>query len=189
MESGGEIRPEKLVRLMQRTQLPTGWLATPIQTPPTLRWPLSEAIDLDDGQDWWDREQVDKHYVMMSDLHRTLVDDLLQKDGVHIGTVYRRKRNGQTRAEVRFDGVAGCLRTPKGGSARQIVIVIDNGSLKFRWMSPREYARLQGAGDYPLVGAATQQLFGFGDAVCVPVIEWIDRHVLTPAYELASVSP
>ncbi len=186
IEAGGDIRPAKLVQLMKTTELATGWLATPIETPSIRRRPLSELIDLDDNQDWWDEQQVDKHYNMMSDLHRTLVDSLLKDCGVHVGTVYRRKRYGEMRAEVRFDGIAGCLRTPRGGSARQIVIVIDNGELKFRWMSPREYSRLQGAGDYPLVGKPNQQMFGFGDAVCVPVIEWVDKHVLTPVFEYAN---
>lgn len=84
--------------------------------------------------------------------------------------------------EVRFDGVAGCLRTPRGGSARQIV-AIDVGRLRMRWMTPREYARLQGAADFPLAGSKTDQHFGFGDAVCVPVVRWIDRHLLTPLFE------
>jgi DNA (cytosine-5)-methyltransferase 1 len=87
------------------------------------------------------------------------------------------------RAEVRFDGLAGCLRTPKGGSARQIVIVAQNGKLRMRWMNPREFARLQGVPDFPLVGTPIQQLWGFADAVCVPAIAWIDQHVLTPLYD------
>jgi DNA (cytosine-5)-methyltransferase 1 len=57
-----------------------------------------------------------------------------------------------------------------------------------RWMSPREYARLQGAPNFPLVGGRNQQLFGFGDAVCVPAIQWVDRQVLTPLYESARTS-
>jgi DNA (cytosine-5)-methyltransferase 1 len=52
-------------------------------------------------------------------------------------------------------------------------------------MSPREYARLQGAPDFPLTVSRNQLLFGFADAVCVPVIRWIDQHVLTPLYRLA----
>ena len=52
-----------------------------------------------------------------------------------------------------------------------------------RWMSPREYARLQGAGDFKLSGDSdNQNMFGFGDAVCVPVIKWIDQNVLTPIF-------
>jgi DNA (cytosine-5)-methyltransferase 1 len=120
---------------------------------------------------------------MMSDRHRKLVDELVANRGLHVGTIYRRVREGSQRAEVRFDGVAGCLRTPRGGSAKQIVIIVDRGQVKMRWMSPREYSRLQGAGEFPLVGDRIQQLFGFGDAVCVPVIRWIDRHVLTPLFE------
>ncbi len=100
-----------------------------------------------------------------------------------VGTIFRRKRKGAMRAEIRFDGIAGCLRTPKGGSARQIVIAIESGRLRMRWMSPREYARLQGADEFPLVTNTIQNLYGFGDAVCVPAIRWIDENVLTPVYE------
>ena len=93
--------------------------------------------------------------------------------------------------EVRFDGVAGCLRTPRGGSARQIVLAAGQGRLRLRWMSPREYARLQGAGDYrwPPDTADSRVLFGFGDAVCVPAVQWIDDHVLTPYYLNATRQP
>jgi DNA (cytosine-5)-methyltransferase 1 len=87
------------------------------------------------------------------------------------------------RAEVRFDNVAGCLRTPRGGSARQIVMVIDDGHVRFRWMSPREYARLQGAPNFTLAANTIQSLFGFGDGVCVPVIQWVDQNILTPIYQ------
>ena len=89
---------------------------------------------------------------------------------------------------MRFDGLAGCLRTPRGGSAKQIVVAVDAGRLRMRWMSPREYARLQGAPDFPLTGGRNQQLFGFGDAVCVPAIRWVDRHILTPLYESAGAA-
>ena len=166
---------------MVTTALETGWIATPIAVPKGEPKHLREYIDLDDGQEWWDKAQVEKHYNSMSDLHKSQVNVMLKdKKSVHIGTIYRRKRYGTTRAEVRFDGVAGCLRVPRGGSARQIVIAIDRGNLRIRWMSPREHARLQGAPDFPLVGRPNQQMAGFGDAVCVPVIEWIDEHVLTP---------
>jgi len=50
-------------------------------------------------------------------------------------------------------------------------------------MTPREYARLQGAPNFPLIGGRNQQLFGFGDAVCVPAIQWVDRDILTPLYQ------
>ncbi len=179
-----KVRPKRLRQLMESTEIETGWIATPIAVPDTEAAHLRNYIDLDDTQDWWNKAQVDKHYEMMSDLHKSQVNAMMNdQNAIHVGTIYRRKRYGKTRAEVRFDGIAGCLRVPRGGSARQIVIVIDQGKLGIRWMSPREYARLQGAPDFPLVGRPNQQMAGFGDAVCVPVIEWIDKHVLSPIYE------
>jgi DNA (cytosine-5)-methyltransferase 1 len=83
---------------------------------------------------------------------------------------------------VRLDGIAGCLRTPRGGSARQIVLLADAGQLRMRWMTPREYARLQGADSYTLDHPPSRALFGFGDAVCVPVICWIDENILSPIF-------
>jgi DNA (cytosine-5)-methyltransferase 1 len=100
-------------------------------------------------------------------------------------TGFRRIREGQQRLEVRFDGVAGCLRTPRGGSAKQVVLMLDRGQLRMRWMTPREYARLQGAPAFTLPENAIQGYFGFGDAVCVPAIAWIDRNVLTPVFDAA----
>ena len=175
-----EIRPQRLCRLMSSTELATGWFCSGISAPQEARAKLEELIDLGDDQEWWDELQVKKHYDMMHDSHRHQIDRLLQDREFFVGTIYRRKRAGKTRAEVRFDGVAGCLRTPKGGSARQIVVTAIDGDLRIRWMNPREYARLQGADNFPLVGTTNQQLFGFGDAVCVPVIEWIDDTVLSP---------
>jgi DNA (cytosine-5)-methyltransferase 1 len=177
------IRPKKLVDLMRSIELPTGWTAFDVPCPGGHRPNIAEFIDLDDGQAWWDNPAVTKHHNMMNDRHRKLVDDMLSAGGEFVGTIYRRKRVGKTQAEVRFDGMAGCLRTPKGGSARQIVISIDRGRLRMRWMSAREYARLQGAETFPLVANNIQNLFGFGDAVCVPVIKWIDEHVLSPIFE------
>ncbi len=83
-------------------------------------------------------------------------------------------------AEVRADGVAGCLRTPRGGSGRQILLCAGRGEVRARLLSGRECARLMGADDYTLTVPLNQALFGFGDAVCVPVIAWIADHYLGP---------
>lgn len=146
---------------------------------------IADYLDLDDGQDWWDQREVERHYTMMSDPHRSKVDARLASCRLHVGTIFRRVRHGSQKAEVRFDGLAGCLRTPRGGSAKQILIVIDRGKLRMRWMSPREYARLQGVAEFPLDNDTIKLLYGFGDAVCVPVIRWIDNHVLTPIFDAA----
>ena len=83
-------------------------------------------------------------------------------------------------AEIRTDGIAGCLRTPKGGSARQILLRVNKGKIDIRLLSPRECARLMGADEYHISGNINQALFGFGDAVCVPVVTWIGENYLTP---------
>jgi len=40
-----------------------------------------------------------------------------------------------------------------------------------------------GADDFIISGSLNQALFGFGDAVCVPVIEWIAENYLNRALE------
>jgi len=177
------IRPPALRAAMRRIALPTAWVATPIE-PPSRRSPdLASVIDVDEHQAWWSQEEVERHYQMLNDRHRERLDELRAAGERFIGAGFRRKRNGQTRLEVRFDRLAGCLRTPRGGSARQIVVVVENGQLRMRWMSAVEYARLQGADRFVMLPNERQMLFGFGDAVCVPVIAWIDRWVLTPLFE------
>jgi DNA (cytosine-5)-methyltransferase 1 len=183
------MRPKKLLKLMQEIELKTGWMAVDLEHPMKRTKNLKDIVDIDDAQEWWDIQAVKKHYAMMSNLHQKHVDVLCASHKLHIGSMYRRGRNNKARAEIRFDGTAGCLRTPRGGSARQIIIVINKGELRMRWMSPREYARLQGADHFPLVEKKNQNLFGFGDAVCVPVIEWIDNHILTPIFDSINSNP
>lgn len=182
IDESGILRPASLQRLMASTQLPTGWATLALKPPKQVKYALASVIDTDDRQEWWDKTATDKHYAMLSDLHLKEVEKRRVAGGLHVGTVYRRCRNDQMRAEVRFDNLAGCLRTPRGGSARQIVMVINDGNVQFRWMSPREYARLQGAPDFKLASNTIQSLFGFGDGVCVPVIRWMDQNILTPVF-------
>ena len=82
--------------------------------------------------------------------------------------------------ELRDDGLAGCLRTSRGGSSRQMIVKAGKGKFFVRLLTPRECARLMGADDYPITAPVNQALFGFGDAVCVPVIEWIAEYYLNP---------
>jgi len=183
IDAAGSLRPVPLLRLIKSTRLPTGWATLPLRPPKQAAYTLESMIDMGDDQAWWDKAACDKHYAMLSDLHLAEVEQRRAAGGRHVGTVYRRCRQNVMRAEVRFDNVAGCLRTPRGGSARQIVMVIDDAAVRFRWMSPREYARLQGAPAFTLAPNTVQSLFGFGDGVCVPVIQWVDHNVLTPVFE------
>lgn len=135
---------------------------------------------------WFSHERVD--YLLNQTFERHLSKILEQKDKNHYEyfTAFRRVRNGKSMAEIRFDGIAGCLRTPKGGSARQILLQVGKGEVNVRLLTPRECARLMGADDFNLSGTANEALFGFGDAVCVPVVTWIAENYLNP--ELLKIS-
>jgi len=180
IQTRSEYNSPRLATAMKNLRLPTGWIAFDLPPLPPVKRNLASVIDLDNNQEWWDDEAVRKHLEMTSDLHRQRITKMMDSGNLWIGTMFRRIREGKTRAEMRFDGLAGCLRTAKGGSAKQAVIVVDSGTVKMRWMSPVEYARLQGVPHYPIRVRRNQALTGFADAVCVPVIEWIDHNVLSP---------
>ncbi|NOX63104.1 MAG: DNA (cytosine-5-)-methyltransferase [Chloroflexi bacterium] len=167
------------------------WHALNAPEPPPLRMGgLRDEIieDMpDDDPRWWDANEVQRHLDMMTDSHRKRVEELKNQPIVHYRTIFRRRRDRQ-RAEVRRGDTAGCLRTARGGSSRQIVVAAGRGQIKMRHMTPREYARLQGVpDDYPLPPNTIQALTGFGDAVCAPVITWLAENVLTPL--AAQLSP
>lgn len=166
------------------------WFYNEIPEPPSLKSAgLSEIVEpMGDSDDrWWPNDKVTRHIAMMEASHRERVEQLMQGQQFAYRTFFRRIRKGQQRAEVRDDELSGCLRTAVGGSAKQFLIRVGKGSIKMRVMTPREYARLQGVPDnYPIVATGVQALTGFGDAVCVPVISWIAKHVLNPLVENGS---
>ena len=108
------------------------------------------------------------------------------------GTGYRRTRPGADgrrvqRLEIRFDGVAGCLRTPEGGSSRQVVMIVDRGELRTRLMTVRECARLMGTPDwFQVPGSYNDGYRAMGDAVVAPVTQWMTEHLLAPLAARAS---
>ena len=157
----------------------TGWVPLCLPQLPRENRNLDQCIDTDDSQDWWKEWRVKKHLAEMHPTHLRRITALKKGDNVSVGTIYRRVREGKSRSEIRTDGLAGCLRTPRGGSSKQIVFTAGQGKIRMRWMTPREYARLQGCPDYPIEVERNEALWGFGDAVCVPVISWIAENVLS----------
>ena len=173
-------------------------LASFILLHPDIDWRIRELPDLpkrtkclDDileelplnSQMWWSRQRCDYILSQMSCKHSAQAKDMICGDSIRYGTIFRRVRNGKSMAELRIDGVAGCLRTPRGGSGRQILFVAGKGRFSVRLLTPRECAHLMGADDFVLKVSLNQALFGFGDAVCVPVIEWIGKNYLNPVWE------
>lgn len=154
--------------------------------PPILTGGLSEIVEQmsDTDSRWWHEEEVRRHFEMMNKSHQEKVRCLISEDQITYRTFYRRRREGQQRAEVRSDDIAGCLRTAIGGSGKQFILKAGKEKLQMRAMTAREYARLQGVPDeYPITVNEIQALTGFGDAVCVPVITWISENALIPLIE------
>jgi DNA (cytosine-5)-methyltransferase 1 len=144
----------------------------------------------DDDPRWWVEDQVQRHLDMMSSINLDYLEALKDRPDYSYSTMYRRIREGKQRAELRKDGIAGCLRTATGGSSRQMLVRVGGGKVKMRLMTPREYARLQGVPEhYPIPSQVNQALTGFGDAVCVPVIAWIAENVLTSLVSLVQENP
>lgn len=141
---------------------------------------IADRLPRDDER-WWDAERTAAFLATLSPVQRERVDALIRGRDESFRTAYRRTRGGRPVWEVRADDISGCLRTARGGSSKQAVVRAGRGQFQVRWMTPREYARLMGADHYNLAGARTNQaLFAFGDAVAVPVVEWLAREYLRP---------
>jgi DNA (cytosine-5)-methyltransferase 1 len=154
-------------------------LSVPLREAPQLS-SVVERLMADDDR-WWDRERVSRFVDSLSPTQLERLESMTDGDDLQWRTAYRRTRSGVAVWEIRSDEIAGCLRTARGGSSKQAVVEAGRGSVRVRWMTPREYARLQGADDLILDAVTpTQALFGLGDAVCVPVIRWIAESYLAP---------
>ena len=130
--------------------------------------------------DWWPRERRDAFLESLSPLQRKRIDTLLDDPRVRCLGAYRRTRHGRAVWEVRRDEIAGALRTTRGGSSRQALVRIGRGGFDVRWMDVSEYASLQGAEALRYDAVSERQaMFALGDAVCVPVIEWLGKNWLT----------
>jgi DNA (cytosine-5)-methyltransferase 1 len=138
---------------------------------------------------WWEAERVERFVSSLSMVQTARLASLRAGRKLAWATAYRRTRGGKAVWEIRPDDIAGCLRTARGGSSKQALVEAGRGKVRLRWMTPREYARLQGADAYRLEAVSDNQaLFGFGDAVCVPVIGWIARRYLKPLVENAALA-
>ncbi|HKE06109.1 MAG TPA: DNA mismatch endonuclease Vsr [Blastocatellia bacterium] len=175
------LRPAALAQFISRRP-EINWNIRNLPEPPEGQVRLEEILeDLpNDAPEWWGAERAEYLLDQMSPRHRETAERMIAGSRWRYGAVFRRVRQGKSMAELRTDGIAGCLRTPRGGSGRQILFKAGKGKYFVRLFTPRECARLMGADDYKISAPANQALFGFGDAVCVPVIEWIAEYYLDP---------
>lgn len=175
-------RPANLINFIQAHPL-IRWNIAELPSPPVRQNSLESILEdpSDDDPAWWNRKRTEYFMGQLSARHAALASEMIAGGAVRFATAFRRVRKGRSMAELRTDGVAGCLRTPRGGSGRQILFKAGRGRYQVRLLTARECARLQGVPDsFKINVRLNQALFGFGDAVCVPAVEWIAENYLLP---------
>ena len=161
------------------------WRWWRLPPPPARNTDLESLLEPDEAVKWRDAAQTAALVAQLAPRHRARLDAAVARDGRAVAAVYRRirieKGRRVQRAELRLDGLAGCLRTAGGGSSRQFLLFAAPGRIRSRLLSPREGARLMGLpDDYRLPRAATAALHVAGDGVAVPVVGWLARNLLEP---------
>lgn len=191
--NGGEqdtcLRPDWLSWLHKDPELKTFMMPLP-KAPDLLHHGFTDEIEIipDNDTRWWSANKVALFRESMATMQRERLEQFVSMSGITARTAYRRTRNGIPVWEMRPEDISGCLRTPRGGSSKQAVVMMGNGLLKIRWMTGLEYARLMGAGWYTLDNLRDSNIqYGFGDAVVVPVVGWVAKNMIIPHLE-ASVN-
>jgi DNA (cytosine-5)-methyltransferase 1 len=161
------------------------WVSWRGEAPAQRNTDLASILDPDPSCAWHATARTQALLDLMAPLHRARIALAQASGGRTVGGLFRRMRveNGVKvqRAEARFDGLAGCLRTPRGGSSRQTLVVVDAGEVRTRLINPREAARLMGLPEtYRLPRAATSALHVAGDGVAVPAVRWLAATILEP---------
>jgi len=147
------------------------WIWWRTKEPPKRQTNLVDILDLNLP---YDKDNVLSLIPSHHQKHLALYSDC-------IATGYRRIRNKKQCLELRFDALAGCLRTPQGGSSKQFLVVKQNNELHARLLSPREAARLMGAPDtFHLLGTYNDAYRAMGDAVALPVASFVSKSFLLP---------
>jgi DNA (cytosine-5)-methyltransferase 1 len=162
------------------------WLWWRLPPPPARNIGLSALLEAAPTDvDWRRPEQTQALLAKMSPLNLAKVEAAQRAGGRMVGALYRRTRYEAgvkvQRAEARFDDLAGCLRTPAGGSSRQFLLIAEHGKIRSRLISARETARLMGLPeDYILPAGYNEAYHLTGDGVVVPAIRHLAAHLFEP---------
>jgi len=152
-----------------------------VPEPKAIRASLTELVDFDEPTD--EPARARRNLKLIAPQHRERLERALNgRRAVFPG--YKRTRNGKQVLELRFDDVAGCLRTPEGGSSRQLLVIHRGGETTTRLLTVREAARLMGVGDdYVLTGSYNDGYKAMGDAVAAPAVRHLADTLLAPLVE------
>ena len=166
------------------------WIWWTMDAPPDRNVKFSDLIEEDPiSVVWHTPSETRKLIAMMSDVNLKKIREARREGHLIIGTAYKRTRRDKIgrkvqRAEVRFDDIAGCLRTPAGGSSRQVVIIVKDRKVCSRLISSRETARLMGLQDeYILPDNYNEAYHLTGDGVVVPVVKFLADRIFEPVLD------
>lgn len=162
------------------------WVWWHMPTPSKRQIRFADLIEEEPTGVSWHSAQETKNLVsMMSEINLAKVGTAKASGVRMVGAIYKRTRWQQgvkvQRAEIRFDDIAGCLRTPAGGSSRQSIMIVEGQKIRSRLISTRETARLMGLPDtYKLPTRYNDAYHLTGDGVAVPVVRHIAQHIIEP---------
>lgn len=171
------------------------WIWWSLPSPAAPKAVFSDIIEEEpESVTWHSLEETERLVSMMSGANLAKLR-LAQRTGRRmVGAIYKRTRHDDAggkvqRAEIRFDNVAGCLRTPAGGSSRQSIMIVEGDRLRSRLLSPREAARLMGLPDSYILPKHYNDAYHLaGDGVAVPVVRHLAEHLFEPLLDGAGWS-
>jgi len=175
-------------------QLKEHWLWWRLKTPEQKIRPVVDLVEQEpEDVSYHSAEETRKLLAMMTPRNLDRVRMAGEAGCLQVGFLYKRMRNRVQRAEVRFDGYSGCLRTPKGGSSRQTILLVEGEKIRSRLLSRLEAARLMGIdldedgrlpgashGFFPESCSYNQAYMAMGDGVAVPVVKHLGDEIITP---------
>ncbi|MDX6405370.1 MAG: (cytosine-5)-methyltransferase 1 [Blastocatellia bacterium] len=166
------------------------WIWWNLPSPRTRRLSLADIIEENPVHpEWFTVAENKRLLAMMSDLNREKLRKAKSMKRRVVGGIYKRTRSDENghkvqRAEIRFDEIAGCLRTPAGGSSRQVILIVEGDSVRARLISARETARLMGLRDSYLLPENYNEAYHLtGDGVVVPVVRHLAKFILEPVLD------
>lgn len=180
--------PDPLVKAVEKLspQCRDRWIWFNLGNAPELKRTLNQVVtDRPVGVEWHTPAETRRLVGMMSGMHRQKLSEAKKSGKRMVGTLSLRMRpsNGKTaqRTEICFRGLAGCLRTPKGGGSRPRIIVVRGGNVRTRLLAPAEAASLMGLkASYQLPEIYEYAFRVIGDGVAVPVVSFLRARLLTP---------
>ncbi|MCX6376567.1 MAG: DNA mismatch endonuclease Vsr, partial [Armatimonadetes bacterium] len=107
------LRPRRLADFISNHP-EVRWNIRRLPSPPARDKALQEVLESipHESAEWWSRKRAEYFLGQMSDRHGRIAAEMIHGDEYTYGTAFRRVRHGKSMAELRVDGVAGCLRTP-----------------------------------------------------------------------------